>query len=68
MNIKEERKPWKMKIEFNGITPFIFGGGTEGRNKDLKMFTIGLTGGLWFAAALIAADICSGSDMVLFSS
>ncbi len=64
MNIKESRKPFK--FNFGGIVPFLFGGGTEGRDKDLKMFTVGLTVALWFAASLFASVVylMNGTDMV----
>jgi len=64
MNIKESRKPFK--LNFSGLVSFIFGGGTESRNNDLKMFTIGLTVALWFAASLFASIVylVNGTDMV----
>ncbi len=66
MDIKQERK--KINISFNtdSIISFIFGGGTEGKSKDLRLFSMGSTMGIWFAAFLGGSIIflMNGTTMV----
>ena len=66
MNIKQEKKKMKLNISLVGIIAFVFGGGTQGRDKDLKIFTIGITLLLWSGAVAIGTIvyIMGGTDMV----
>jgi len=68
MNIKESREPFN----FSGdkLVSFLFGGNSEGRNAELKMWTIGLTVGMWFAAAIFGSIVylMNGTGMVFLES